>query len=182
VVGAGCLQTALAQRENLLERSPDQVSRALYGANPFPESPPIARYLATHTAPDDRIAILGSEPQLLFYARRRSATGHIYAYGLMEPQPHARAMQEQLAREIEAARPAYLVWVLVPTSWLMRSDSDPWILRWARDLVTRDYDLAGEVQILGPDRTEYFWDDFVAQAPDRPVNRVLVYRRKDIRR
>ncbi len=179
-VVAGGVQSAWAQRDLLFRMAPIQVSRALYGANPFPESPEIARYLAARTLPRDRIAVLGSEPQIFFYARRLSATGHIYAYGLMEPQPLARAMQEQLAREVEAARPAYLVWVLVPTSWLMRPSSDTWILGWAQELVSRQYDLVGQVQILGPDRTEYFWDDLAALAPDRPVNRVLVFRRRDL--
>jgi hypothetical protein len=179
IAAAGCVQSAWAQRELLFERTPAQVSRAIYGGNPFPESPEIARYIAARTAPEDRIAVLGSEPQIFFYARRQSATGHVYTYGLMEPQPLAHTMQEQMAREVEAARPAYLVWVLVPTSWLMRPESDKWILRWAQDYVSREYQLAGQVQILGPDRTEYYWDDFAARAPDRPVNRVLVFRRGD---
>lgn len=179
-VAAGGLQSAWTQRELLFEMAPARVSRSLYGANPFPESPEIARYIAARTLPGDRIAILGSEPQVFFYARRLSATGHIYAYGLMEPQPFARAMQEQMAREVEAARPAYFVWVLVPTSWLMRPSSDPWILEWAQDLVSRGYDLVGQVQILGPDRTDYFWDDLAARAPERHVNRVLVFRRRDL--
>jgi hypothetical protein len=178
-VAVGCAQTAIAQRRLLFESTPAQVSRAIYGGNPFPESPEVARYIAARTAPDDRIAVLGSEPQIFFYARRRSATGHVYVYGLMEPHPLARARQEQRAREVEAARPAYVVWVLVPTSWLMRPESDRWILQWAQDYVSRGYDLVGQVQILGPDRTEYYWDDFAERAPERPVNRVLVYRRRD---
>jgi Dolichyl-phosphate-mannose-protein mannosyltransferase len=176
---AGCAQAAWGQRRLLFESAPAEVSRAIYGGNPFPESPQIARYLAARTGPDDRIAILGSEPQILFYARRRGATGHVYTYGLMEPQPLARAMQEQMAAEVEAARPAYLVWVLVPTSWLMRPESDKWILKWAQAYVSRQYQLVGQVQILGPDRTDYYWDELVARAPDRPVNRVLVFRRRD---
>jgi len=179
IAAAGCLQSAWAQRDLLFEKTPAQVSRAIYGGNPFPESPEIARYIAARTAPDDRIAVLGSEPQILFYSRRRSATGHVYTYGLVEPQPLAHTMQEQMAREVEAARPAYFVWVLVPTSWLLRPESDKWILRWAQDYVSREYELVGQVQILGPDRTDYYWDDFAARAPERPVNRLLVFRRRD---
>jgi hypothetical protein len=179
IAAAGCLQTAWGQRELLFERTPVQVSRAIYGGNPFPESPEIARYIAARTALGDRIAVLGSEPQIPFYARRLSASGHVYMYGLMEPQPLARTMQEQMAREVEAARPAYIVWVLVPTSWLVRPESDKWILRWAQDFVSREYELVGQVQILGPDRTDYYWDDFAARAPERLVNRILVFRRRE---
>ena len=72
-----------------------------------------------------------------------------------------------------------MVWVPVPTSWLMRPESDAWILRWAQDFLSRQYDLVGQVQILGPDRTEYFWDDLAALATDSSVNRIMVFRRRD---
>jgi hypothetical protein len=61
----------------------------------------------------------------------------------------------------------------------MRPGSDAWILRWAQDHLSRQYDLVGQVQILGPDRTDYFWDDLAALAPDRQVNRLLIFRRRD---
>jgi hypothetical protein len=179
-VGGACALEVLAQEQLYFRMTPVQVSRALYGANPFPESPEIARYIAERTGPEDRIAVLGSEPQIPFYARRRSATGHVYAYGLMEVQPLAHGMQEQMAREVEAARPAYIVWTLVPTSWLARPGSDTWILGWARDYVSRGYELVGDVQIVGPERTEYYWDDFAGRAPAKAVDRVLVFRRRDL--
>ena len=97
----------------------------------------------------------------------------------MEPQPFARAMQEQLASEVERARPAYLVWAFVPTSWLVRRTSDPWIFQWADQFVARDYDLVGQVQILAPDRTDAYWDEAAAGAPETRANRVLVFRRRD---
>ena len=37
----------------------------------------VADYLKSHCAPDARIAVMGSEPEIFFYAHRRSATGHI---------------------------------------------------------------------------------------------------------
>ena len=46
------------------------------------------------------MAVLGSEPEIYFLARRHSATGYIYTYGLMEAQPFARRMQDEMIREI----------------------------------------------------------------------------------
>ena len=178
-VAFGCVQTGLAQRRTLFELSQSQASRTLCGLNPFPEAPEIARYIASRTRPEDWIAVIGSEPEILFYAKRRSATGHVYTYGLMEPQPFARVMQEQMAHEIESARPAYLVWVLMPVSWLMKATSDPWILGWAQEYVSREYELVGEVEILDIERTEYYWDDFATQAPGLAPNRLAVFRRRD---
>ena len=39
--------------------------------------------------------MLGSEPEILFYARRRSATGYLYAYSLTEEQKYAATMQQE---------------------------------------------------------------------------------------
>ena len=44
--------------------TPVEVCRMMYGANPFPESYPIAEYLKEHTSAGDRIAVIGSEPQI----------------------------------------------------------------------------------------------------------------------
>ena len=73
----------------LFRMSDAELVRTQYGTNPFLESPEIGRYLKAHTTPADRIVVLGSEPQILFYAHRRSATGYVYMYGLMEAQPYA---------------------------------------------------------------------------------------------
>src|SRR5207244_13627500 len=59
---------------------PGRVSRATYGSNPFPEAIVIASRIAADTRPEDRVAVLGSEPEIFFYSHRRSATGHVYMY------------------------------------------------------------------------------------------------------
>jgi 4-amino-4-deoxy-L-arabinose transferase-like glycosyltransferase len=109
LVGAALLAAAgtLIAREAdyLFRRTPDQVSRAIYGMNPFPESKPIARYLAAQTRPGERVAILGSEPQILFEAERVSAIPYLYAYPLMKPIPEASRMQREVMRTIERQRP-----------------------------------------------------------------------------
>jgi hypothetical protein len=66
--------------------SPADASRIIYPESPFAESIRIAEYLREHTSLSDTIAVLGSEPQIYFYSNRHSATGYIYAYGLMEAQ------------------------------------------------------------------------------------------------
>ena len=62
--------------------------------------------------------MLGSEPQIYFYSQRRSATGYLYTYPLMEPQPFARRMQEEMIREIESTQPEFVVLVLV-SGWAL---------------------------------------------------------------
>jgi hypothetical protein len=136
-----------------------QASRAVYGTNPFPESVEIGRYLASHSDPGARIVVLGSEPQIYFYSHRRSATGYICTYPLMEPQPHAVEMQKEMIREIEKANPDYVVFVHVKDSWLQYSDSNPLIFDWFGKYQREHLQLAGLVEIPPDGPTEYRWFD-----------------------
>jgi 4-amino-4-deoxy-L-arabinose transferase-like glycosyltransferase len=177
VLVLACAQTVYAQRAVYFTMSPAEIARALYGANPFAESVEVARYLARHTRPEDRVAVLGSEPQIYFYSRRRSATGFIYMYPLMEKQPFAHAMQQQLVADIEAARPAYVVWVKVAASWLAWPDSEGMVFEWARTYLAREYEIAGQV-VLDRDGPLYLWDDARARTAVTDATTVLVLRRK----
>src|SRR5262249_39038056 len=117
-------QPLYASWQVLFKLRPAEASRGIYGDNPFPESREIEGYIREHTAPGDGIAAIGSEPQIYFYSGRRSATGYIYTYPLMEIQPFASGMQQQMIREIESADPRYLVFVRVGGSWLYQENSD----------------------------------------------------------
>jgi hypothetical protein len=179
LVALACAQTVYAQKDVYFRMSPGQVSRSLYGLNPFPESLEVARYIENHTGPGDRLAVFGSEPQIFFYSGRRSATGHIYMYGLMERHPFARRMQEEMIREIEASRPAYVVWVKVPTSWLESRESEGLLFDWASRYISANYEMVGQVVLVGVDQTEILWDAAAAKAPLGEATMLLVLRRKD---
>jgi hypothetical protein len=154
-VAAG--QALWSGRDIFFQLTPARANRALYGANPFPESIEIAKFLDRHCLSDSKIAVIGSEPQIYFYSRRRSATGYIYTYPLMEPQKFAETMQEEMIREIEQANPRYLVFVSISTSWLQRPDSHRRIFDWFNQLQPR-LRLAGFAELLSLDETSYRWD------------------------
>ena len=131
------------QRIYLFQASPNAISRMAYGSNPFVESLDIGKFLKEHCPPNAKIAILGSEPQIAFYAERLSATGYIYVYPLMEAQPFARSMQEEAAAEISSADPDYLIFVDIGTSWLAQPQSDRWIFSWFQQYQRRMQLVAG---------------------------------------
>jgi len=155
--------------------SPVEACRMIYSDNPFAESVKIADYLRDHTSPDDTIAVLGSEPEIYFYAQRHSATGYIYTYGLMEPQKYARQMQEEMIQEIERARPNYLISVVMFYSWLWRPGSERLIFTWANEYTAQNYVAAGLVNIT-PRRTDYFFGD-VPPSVESLTNYILIYER-----
>jgi len=170
-------QALFQQRNMLFVLSPTMVSRTLYGGNPFPASLEIARYIRDHTSEQDTIAVLGSEPQIYFYSRRRSASGYIYVYPLTEPHPYARRMQMEMIREIESSEPEILVCVSVSASWLLFENSETKILSWTNDYVERYYDLVGKVEILTTKYTHYAWGEDAAAWTPRTQAFIQLYKR-----
>lgn len=168
--------SVMQQKEFLFRMTPAQVSRTMYGTNPFPEAVQIADYIRTHSTKNARIAVLGSEPEIPFYADRRSATGYIYTYGLMEPQPFAMKMQTEMIQELAASRPEFVVFVGIHTSWLRRPDSPPVLFDWWRIYGPQHYRLAGIIDIVAADRTVYRWEDVEAYKP-QSENLIAVYKR-----
>jgi Dolichyl-phosphate-mannose-protein mannosyltransferase len=162
----------------LFRLTPLEVSRKINGTNPFPEALPIAAYLHSQTTNEDRIAILGSEPEILFYANRLSATGHIYMYGLMENHRYSGQMQSQLITEIESTAPAFIVVVHNSASWLLRADSLNKVLDWGNSYIPLRYDEVGIVEIFGYKPTRYLWGAETAGYEPTAESFVSVFRRR----
>src|SRR5437870_11174885 len=156
----------------------NELSRTRYGTNPFVEAPEIARYIQARTAANDRIAVLGSEPEIYFYANRRSATGYIYTYPLMESQPYASRMQEEMMQQIETAHPKYVILVSVFASWLRRPESDTRILNWATRYTRYCYDQVGAAEIVSNDFLEPRWGHDWAGYRPRSSNVVSTFQQK----
>lgn len=146
-----------SQREYLFKEDPATLSRSVYGANPFTESIEIARFIESHSVMTDRVAVFGSEPQIYFYSNRHSATGHIYVYGLMEIHDYSLTMQKEMISEVMSADPKFIVVVPIATSWLIRPESEKYILRWLDNYVRGYYTLVGVADIISAETTVYKW-------------------------
>jgi hypothetical protein len=177
IMGFALAWPILAERKFFFEASPSDASRIIYPESPFAESIRIAEYLREHTTQNDTIAVLGSEPQIYFYSDRHSATGYIYTYGLMEPQKYASQMQQEMIREIERARPKFLIFVVMPDSWLQRPESERLIFTWANEYTAQNYTVAGFVNMVAPDKTDYYFGA-VPQSVPLLGKYILIYQRK----
>jgi hypothetical protein len=169
---------ASANWSYLAKVTPRDLSRSLYGTNPFVESPEVAEFLRTHTGPEDRVAVIGSEPQIYFYANRKSATGYIYMYALMEPQPFALQMQREMIAEIEAAAPRYIVVVPMRASWAPFPTSDRGILNWTETYTSRCYRRVGVVDIHSPDSSTILWGEAAASYRPQSDQTMLTFERR----
>lgn len=137
-VGAG----VKANENYLFKTNPDVSSRKVYGLNPFYESLEIAEFIKENSEVSDKIAIVGSEPQIYFYSDRFPATGYIYTYGLMEDHDFSLSMQKEMIEQIESNNPEFLLFVNISTSWLKREKSEDYIFEWVNTYINKNYELS----------------------------------------
>ena len=159
-----------------LGMSASQATRTVFGSTLFTETARAADYVKSHASKGARVAVLGSEPEIYFLSGRRSASGHIYMYPLMEEHPYALKMQNELIGEIERARPEYVIYVDDELSWLPRGGSKRRIADWWKDYWAANMDLALTLEVEeGSER---------GAAPDRPAKdaptakHILIFKRR----
>ncbi len=162
----------------------------IYGSNPFPEAPALGAWIAAHSATDDRVFVYGSEPQLLFYAGRRSASRYLFVYPLNMPLPAAALRQREALAEIEASPPRYVVGVFVRTSLLEQPGTPPELKRALRERVERDYEVAAvlpfaadrSARVLEGKPARTMWNERPLWAGATPWAAFVVWERKPAER
>lgn len=156
----------------------DEITRRIYGTDPFPEAITVANYLREHTTPEDRIAVIGSEPEIYFYAQRKSASGYIYTYALMEIQKFAKRMQDEMMSEVDRSNPKYIVMVSGSGSWIRRKGSELAIFDWLQKKVQAGYVPEGVVETLEDGTTKEAWGADALTYKPSTRNLITVYRRR----
>ena len=163
--------------EYFFRMSPVDACHFRYGENPFPEAIWVADFLRENSRPDERLVVLGSEPEIYFYSRRQSATGFIYMYPLMEQQRFALQMQRQMIEEIEKNRPGFVVWVWTPMSWLVAASSERLLFQWADQYLNDNYRPVGLVNMPPQGPTEYYLPMENAE-PQLAENFIIIFQRR----
>jgi len=166
------------QREVLFRMSPIEACEQIYPHQPFAAAVEVATYIRAHTSEHDTIAVLGSEPEIYFYAHRRAATGYVYMYPLLKPQAYSDQAQSEMIREVEVARPAMLVFVNVPASWIAsaHTEANPELLQWARNYIAANYVADGVAEF--DTSPQYIWGEQAAHYSVHSPFNMLVFRRK----
>jgi hypothetical protein len=169
-------QPFAARADVLFRLSPPLASRATYRQNPFPEAVAVGDWLRANSAADDRVAVLGSEPEILFYADRRSATGYPYLYPLTENQPYAAAMERDMIGGLDRSEPRFVVLVDVPISWLRQGPGGQALIDWFRRHRPA-FDLVMSVDVREDASAPIQLGDGAERAA-APKLRLAVYRRR----
>ena len=142
-----CVTALVGNGECWFGLSPSQFVRNNYRSSLFGDAISAGEYLKANSKADARVAILGSEPEILFYARRSAATGYIYMYPVMETHSYAGKMQDDMIREIETSRPEFVVFVDDPDSWLPQPGSHRQLLKWWEDYRDANLELVNTLKI-----------------------------------
>jgi len=111
----------------------------------------IAESIREKTVKEDKIAVIGNEPELLFYAQRRSATSFMYTFSLVEDQPLAEQFRHEMFRQVESVAPKLLIYTHTQLDYYEKSQGQKEIDAWFNDFARSHYTPVA--------RFEYFCDD-----------------------
>jgi hypothetical protein len=115
-----------------------------YAGNPFHESPIVADQVALQSDPNDLVFIAGSEPQILYYAKRKSPTRFVIMYPLMLPTRYAERYQREVIESLQAHPPELVVLSQSPLSWLSNPASPQLLVPFLNEFIRSEaYEMVG---------------------------------------
>ena len=117
--------------------SPAAAMERMYPGNPFEVMPGLAAEVASLTTPDDTVFVYGAEPEILFDARRRSASRYIYLFPLFGRYADAVERQRRVIEEIRRAEPAVIV--AIPNALFFGPDARQDLTEWLAGYIAANY-------------------------------------------
>jgi Dolichyl-phosphate-mannose-protein mannosyltransferase len=177
VLSVMVLITVYMNRTYFFSYSAKTVCNIAYWGNPFNEAPEIAKVIKENTNDTDKIAVLGSEPEIYFYADRRAATGYLYMYPLVDIQPFNVIMQEQMIKEIEETKPAFIVFFNVGYSWTPVAGAPRKILEWGNTYTHANYSPIGFVDFYKDRGWQFFWGNDMQNHSNNAESFVIVFKK-----
>ncbi|MEY4935587.1 MAG: hypothetical protein RIS64_1946 [Bacteroidota bacterium] len=134
----------IAQFGYLFSWTPHKILLDMYDGDSFTEIRMIGETLSKRTKPNDKIGMLGAEPQIFFYANRVAASGFLYHYPLIEHQKYATTMSEQFVKEIEATRPEIFIYSYQINDITHNQLTCNYLNNWKK-IFCKDYEVIGKV-------------------------------------
>lgn len=134
--------------------TPAEAVDRIYPGSHFAEKQILAQRLAAVTRPDERVFIFGADTEILFYARRVSATRYIFLFPLYGPYSDAKEQQEAAAQEIVRHTPAAALYL--PNQLFFTAGTEQYFTEWTRQYLSGNFrvdtylalDATGAVEIV----------------------------------
>jgi hypothetical protein len=138
---------------------PSEFNRWLYRDDPFQESPVVAKRLIELTNPQDYVFVAGSEPEILYYSKRKNSTRFIISYPLVINTPFREAFQEEVINDVIRTEPKVIIYSPVKNGWSYFDYKPDNFLMFLGDVLSKEYSLVGG----------FVWKDGVG-AWEEPLN------------
>jgi hypothetical protein len=121
----------------LARLSPAQACRRIFPMNIFAEMPQIGGEIARITRPQDRVFVFGAEAEILFYAKRVSATRYIFLFPLYGPYRDARVKQQATAREVASNSPTVVAYF--PNGLFYKPGTEQFFSQWTESYLREQF-------------------------------------------
>jgi 4-amino-4-deoxy-L-arabinose transferase-like glycosyltransferase len=103
----------------------EEKSRRLYYTDIFAVAPQVGQFLAENSRPEDTVFIVGSEPEIYYYAGRRCACRYIFAYPLTEPTSDGPQRRQETLQQLRDNGSKYIVVVFVQNYMVSFGGGEP---------------------------------------------------------
>jgi hypothetical protein len=184
-VYAGFIAVALLQitahSDYYFSADQDKILRSTYGLNPFPEAKIIGEEIKKRANKEDKIVVIGSEPQMHIYTGLGGITKHNYIAFLMSDTtqvPEAKIWIKEFTADIEKTKPRFLVFFRHGISILAGPKSDMSMFQWVDSFIPPNYKRIGVADILSNEHTEYRWDGEAASFQPKSQYNVFVFEKQ----
>ncbi|MFA6588425.1 MAG: glycosyltransferase family 39 protein [Patescibacteria group bacterium] len=94
----------------------NQVSEQTYQTKFFSYSKELSESVKPLLKKDEKMVIIGSEPEIYFYLKCTSATRYLYTYPFFEKQQFADAMSQEFLNEVLTEKPELIIYIYEPSS------------------------------------------------------------------
>ncbi|PJC49519.1 hypothetical protein CO033_01130 [Candidatus Nomurabacteria bacterium CG_4_9_14_0_2_um_filter_32_10] len=157
--------------------SPQKLSEWVYGtANPFGESMEVARHLAEVTNKDDSVFIAGSEPQIYYYAQRKSPNRFIITFPLNLPTQYREQYQTELVNNLENTKPNAIIISKRSDSGLYREGSPEIFIKYLNEIILKNYHTIGGY--VWYDNDNGHWQDILDEDQTQRASLLLLIKNK----
>ena len=156
--------------------SPNELSLWVYSSdNPFTESKEVARQLSKITNKNDQVFIYGSEPQIYYYAERKSSTRFVITYPLFFNTPYQEIFQKELISDLEENPPKAIIISKRSQSGLWAEGKTEIFKNYLSYIISNDYNIVGGYVWQGENN---YWEEPINEK-DIPNASLLLYAKKN---
>ena len=150
--------TVVKERDYYFRPDFEEIIHGVYGNNPFVEAKVFGEFIRANTEPGDEVAVIGSEPEIYFYSGRRCPSRHAYFDYIVAESPRQADWQREFIRDVEAARPKYLVYFHNSFSLGPHVEEVGAVFDWFVGFSKRHYRVVARADYEGAGhRIQYLW-------------------------